>query len=278
MIYGVNLAGRRVSSPRVRGCSVPAEGAKTGKAVLPAYAGVFLAPHPSRVPSTCLPRVCGGVPSARAHIKKRKASSPRVRGCSLERLLAAGLRDRLPRVCGGVPSPYGLTPVMMLSSPRVRGCSRPRHRPRGPHERLPRVCGGVPQPVASYENTEMSSPRVRGCSFAADHAAREADVFPACAGVFLRSDSAKRPPSWSSSCTRGCSGPEAGEEALPVFLACAGVFPRRPMTACWRSSLPRICGSGHRASTSAPTSLCSAAISDFSTRRLPASTPGNCAS
>ncbi len=69
-------------SPQVRGCSLGFGVAFLMKRVFPAGAGVFPSPHRNIMGFYCVPRRCGGVPSASVNNVRGNSCSPQVRGCS----------------------------------------------------------------------------------------------------------------------------------------------------------------------------------------------------
>ncbi len=73
------------SSPRTRGCSHVGDVVLDAPGVFPAYAGVFRRPGARSTSRPSLPRVRGGVPPLRGLPPPGPRSSPRTRGCSLER-------------------------------------------------------------------------------------------------------------------------------------------------------------------------------------------------
>ncbi len=192
------------SSPRTRGCSRTACGARRPGPLFPAHAGVF--------------------PRSWLHQPIGIRSSPRTRGCSLgERVAGAaaalfpahagvfpptarccGSARTLPRARGGVPTPSLPPPVVLVSSPRTRGCSQceevphrsvrlfPAHagvfpghpRPQLGQGPLPRARGGVPYALMESIRPGRSSPRTRGCSPGTAVLRGGQALFPAHAGVF----------------------------------------------------------------------------------------------
>ena len=171
-----------------------------------------------------------------------------------------------PRVRGDVPSAQVLTKFVAEFSPRARGCSTftsamnpitkvfpacagmfpPHPTPTPLCRRFPRVRGDVPCSAKVRSHSAMFSPRARGCSGFLFSVDVDADVFPACAGMFPDNFSTP-PPSYRfprvrgdvpgvtdsvvdkikfSPRARGCSA--ARIRVLPgcgVFPACAGMFP-----------------------------------------------------
>ena len=185
---------RQTSSPRMRGCFPMTKPASLRKRVFPAHAGVFLFPPNclATLETESLPRACGGVSIAKAPKAAKPVSSPRMRGCFDygERVLSripvfpahAGVFPKLiarivgyaclPRACGGVSGDVLNAAPRFLSSPRMRGCFRFRIRMALIGLGLPRACGGV----STHANDRTTN----------------AGVFPAHAGVFLKSATSGR--------------------------------------------------------------------------------------
>ena len=90
---------------------------------------------------------------------------------------------RFPRVCGDVP----------VGSAHYAA------------RRFPRVCGDVPYSATDNGKNILFSPRVRGCSDTERNHHEIQDVFPACAGMFLMSESSGIPDQAFSPRVRGCS-------------------------------------------------------------------------
>ena len=203
--------------------------------VVPARAGVFLAPAP-RIPSAPgRPRPRGGVPASRPQEGTLFESSPPARGCSLLAAQQAdpylvvparagvfrcrGTRSRQhrgrPRPRGGVPRSDRPPTVSPRSSPPARGCSpdhdvcppcgdvvparagvfRSTPAPPAPRMRRPRPRGGVPEYRCGECRRTMSSPPARGCSSSREAPPKYAGVVPARAGVFRRARCAGAAPS-----------------------------------------------------------------------------------
>ena len=216
--------------PRERGCS-----------------GVSRAPGPARLsprergcsPGTLAlvdggrPRASGGVPTSASAWSTALSSSPRERGCSIERTLPdrwtnvvparagvfrcplfwpASVGSR-PRASGGVPRTTAARPETPPSSPRERGCSpeqpalacgpsvvpaRAGVFPSGSRQAIllrsrPRASGGVPADTVAALGEHQSSPRERGCSAGLGPVHRRAEVVPARAGVFPMVVSSRTP-------------------------------------------------------------------------------------
>jgi len=223
------------SSPPARGCSAACLQGFRADFVVPARAGVFLAPAP-RIPSAPgRPRPRGGVPASRPQEGTLFESSPPARGCSLLAAQQAdpylvvparagvfrcrGTRSRQhrgrPRPRGGVPRSDRPPTVSPRSSPPARGCSpdhdvcppcgdvvparagvfRSTPAPPAPRMRRPRPRGGVPEYRCGECRRTMSSPPARGCSSSREAPPKYAGVVPARAGVFRRARCAGAAPS-----------------------------------------------------------------------------------
>ena len=111
-----------------------------------------------------------------------------------------------------------------------------------PSNGLPRARGGVPSQNRPLHSRIRSSPRTRGCSRGAHTGGGLADVFPAHAGVFVKSFGYYLS-DWSSPRTRGCSlHPKLSRRGPFVFPAHAGVFPLDEARAGIGARLPRARG------------------------------------
>ena len=130
------------SSPRKRGCFLPAEALRSAEHVFPAQAGVF--PHPSarRVCRCSLPRASGGVSLAHRLRYQCLRSSPRKRGCFLVRVAHAHIDVVFPAQAGVFPA---------------HSCRKQ------PLRCLPRASGGVSSCCRRFLLGPRSSPRKRGC-------------------------------------------------------------------------------------------------------------------
>ena len=123
--------------------------------------------------------------------------------------------------------------------------------------------GDVPSTLWPGETTSSFSPRARGCSCRAGGLLFGVVVFPACAGMFLASWSARRfvgrfprvrgdvprcchtPYQYKqfSPRARGCSSPHQSPHApAHVFPACAGMFRKNPTKDCAWCRFPRVRG------------------------------------
>ena len=249
--HGVNLAGRRVSSPRARGCSLE-EGRRPAPGfVFPACAGVFLCAAQRAKKVASLPRVRGGVsglcnavvgvgmvfPACAGGVPFRSLicaalseSSPRVRGCS-EAASSCPCRFAVFPACAGVFRSDRTSGGPPSVFPACAGVF-PTFDTRRANLRFPRVCGGVPGKNITVLARQMSSPRVCGgvpTAPIAPHPSRVSS--PRVRGCFRR----PRPVDGLDRCLLCVRGgvpvrtPTASARS-PVFPACAGVF---------RSSLSR---------------------------------------
>ena len=128
---------------------------------------------------------------------------------------------------------------------------------------FPRVRGDVPASAGTVTDNSSFSPRARGCSPLSLASYHLQLVFPACAGMFLGS-SAKKNAGESfprvrgdvpriilvgcvgfpfSPRARGCSvNSYKNPEKMPVFPACAGMFPWAQYCADTRKGFPRVRG------------------------------------
>ena len=193
------------------------------------------------------------------------------------------VRAGFPRVRGDVPGTPRLIRLRAMFSPRARGCSYPvpapasalfvfpacagmfpmREGARKQKACFPRVRGDVPQRSWRTAHNPLFSPRARGCSGSSAANDSFSSVFPACAGMFLRTFSVAfgaggfprvrgdvpapatpgYPNGWFSPRARGCSPPwVTGGGAHHVFPACAGMF-LWGSAGCGRTpSFPRVRG------------------------------------
>ena len=212
------------------------------KHVFPACAGMFLYLMGKLGAQNGFPRVRGDVPSRGNNPITQHLFSPRARGCSVY------YRKRLRR-CAVFPACAG----MFLLGAAGRTAFR----------RFPRVRGDVPQGTNLATHQGAFSPRARGCSRGADGAILAADVFPACAGMFLTrgAEDTTRPgfprvrgdvPHPTSPQThvrefspraRGCSYTRPPRTASKlVFPACAGMFLSVMVSIVLPASFPRVRG------------------------------------
>ena len=214
------------SSPHSRGCFRCTIGCADHVQVFPAFAGVFLSLKSNSLVTFGLPRIRGGVSTSYNINSLTVKSSPHSRGCFHQ------LQHQLADV-EVFPAFAGV--FLALRSPQVSSCC------------LPRIRGGVSTILELDKEVEMSSPHSRGCFRRRHHCHRQPEVFPAFAGVFLRSlpsplVSVRLPrirggvsnelvieesKVESSPHSRGCF-PQLRKPAAPwqVFPAFAGVFPR----------------------------------------------------
>ena len=111
------------------------------------------------------PRARGAVPGVESAIVPLRMSSPRPRGCSMDRNW-----DRCQAEV--VPAPAGLFHEAATAS-RSRLCR-------------PRARGAVPRPLITNNHSSESSPRPRGCSRLDTDQVRAEYVVPAPAGLLPR--------------------------------------------------------------------------------------------
>ena len=136
------------------------------KAVFPAYAGMFRINLVQQNLCFRFPRIRGDVPLGKNGYQAYLPFSPHTRGCSSHLLIG--------RVCLGVfPAYAGM--FRRTGSPAVV-----------PHG-FPRIRGDVPHPTTWLNGGEWFSPHTRGCSGQNATADFPLGVFPAYAGMFLRS-------------------------------------------------------------------------------------------
>ena len=168
----------------------------------------------------------GDVPSSSRNGSNVCSFSPRARGCSALVVTNDVAEEVFPACAGMFP------PTLQLSWHRA--C-------------FPRVRGDVPQTRAPNATPNPFSPRARGCSGAGFASVPSRCVFPACAGMFLELAKWSRPRNCFprvrgdvpirnarrdidtkfSPRARGCSSfLQAFNPAVPVFPACAGMFPK----------------------------------------------------
>ena len=224
----------RKSSPRKRGCFRNRRHKTGHRTVFPAQAGVFpFLWHVDRL-SKSLPRASGGVSDPYRLLAWCEESSPRKRGCFLQRLYERDARGVFPAQAGVFPSATG---------------------PHTIKTRLPRASGGVSKPAHSAPHECGSSPRKRGCFQQAEAGTANDVVFPAQAGVF---------PTFKKYRPRGYGLPRASggvPDGTMVVRACCASSPRKrgcfqilPSAAEIRGGLPRASGG-----VSPPQSGCSLA-------------------
>jgi len=150
------------SSPRERGSSAVQPRGRSGRAVVPARAGVIRAPCSSSRWQRGRPRASGGHPRRRDARDGRSGSSPRERGSSLGRDLPRGRHAVVPARAG----------VIRLWA-----------RSRTWAWRRPRASGGHPRSLGISAEADRSSPRERGSSRLVGMADARSCVVPARAGV-----------------------------------------------------------------------------------------------
>ena len=213
-------------SPRARGCSVFYTRNVRNTNVFPACAGMFPNATAKKLFKRRFPRVRGDVPRVTSMPWGWVSFSPRARGCSRwpthRRLFlqvfpacagmfpvttaAMAAHGSFPRVRGDVPVLFSTTKNPPRFSPRARGCSLSPPPPwqrtavfpacagmfpfyfplPKTHPGFPRVRGDVPSTANNCSGCPWFSPRARGCSPATLRLDPPNNVFPACAGMFLR--------------------------------------------------------------------------------------------
>ena len=202
-IPGGDLEVRAGSSPRSRGCSDVVADRGVGAHVLPAQPGMLRSGPAPNWSVGCPPRAAGDAPSALKSARKDYPSSPRSRGCSVER----GGKDRLDRVLPAqpgmlrtatMPVPRRSSPPRAAgdapSSPQCRRCSptvlpaqpgmlRPATAHPGCSWCPPRAAGDAPVVQHRLHQVRRSSPRSRGCSGVLAVPGRADRVLPAQPGM-----------------------------------------------------------------------------------------------
>ena len=168
---------------------------------------MFLAARAAEVAQTRFPRVRGDVPRANRKRRQRAKFSPRARGCSRFMYLVsywatvfpacAGMfrvlplrspnHDRFPRVRGDVPAVEQQGVTRGLVFPACAGMFLGVVVDPVGWVGFPRVRGDVPLPGGGEIAWWWFSPRARGCSVSLGPQTFVLSVFPACAGMFLRS-------------------------------------------------------------------------------------------
>ena len=154
-----------LSSPRSRGCFYMLINQCVCERVFPAFAGVFLRASNARSDEKGLPRIRGGVSGRSSESLERRRSSPHSRGCFHVPAGKCTIHAVFPAFAG----------VFLVLT-----CQIPMRR------RLPRIRGGVSKDYAGKKARLRSSPHSRGCFFSSGLLLRSELVFPAFAGVFLR--------------------------------------------------------------------------------------------
>ena len=153
------------SSPHTRGCFQTPCTVLPGHKVFPAYAGVFLYRGDVKGKRGSLPRIRGGVSLLAELCGDLYWSSPHTRGC-----FAYHAEKFLRRVV--FPAYAGVFRHDNQSMRRESG--------------LPRIRGGVSIPHGFLRKITESSPHTRGCFLPRSSATALSAVFPAYAGVFLK--------------------------------------------------------------------------------------------
>ena len=152
-------------SPRARGCSSNTTATASHAHVFPACAGMFRNAPYGRQKGKSFPRVRGDVPTRADGQIAITTFSPRARGCSCYPKIRSSSRNVFP-ACAGMFRGFTCTLISKSSFPRVRG--------------------DVPQINNNINCKKQFSPRARGCSGVQRHHWASRRVFPACAGMFLR--------------------------------------------------------------------------------------------
>ena len=155
----------RSFSPRARGCSPDDASTIVVGSVFPACAGMFPETHDGEMGRRRFPRVRGDVPRVSNPLSNFTRFSPRARGCST-------FTSAMNPITKVFPACAGMFPPHPTPTPLCR--------------RFPRVRGDVPCSAKVRSHSAMFSPRARGCSGFLFSVDVDADVFPACAGMFLQ--------------------------------------------------------------------------------------------
>ena len=191
-------------SPRARGCSRFDETLDRFDGVFPACAGMFPTPKVRRLGGSSFPRVRGDVPMCVTSSDQGAPFSPRARGCSMFDPFMKGWEKVFPACAGMFLIMRIRLKIGIWFSPRARGCSSSAHKTlRGKQvfpacagmfrtkpawvearSRFPRVRGDVPRGCPVEDKGHTFSPRARGCSSLMDFTRLDMPVFPACAGMF----------------------------------------------------------------------------------------------
>ena len=261
------------SSPRERGCFRNGQHGPMPCGVLPARAGVLPTLRHIMATARSPPRASGGASRVCARPQGLHASSPRERGCFLQRDVSrshshvlparAGvlpsmaqwpsLKSGPPRASGGASWHEPDQQEVGASSPRERGCFRhyrrwtrqfpvlPARAGVLPPSKLnvaslsspPRASGGASWFVAGIMSSNVSSPRERGCFLLGGMGSASQGVLPARAGVLPLGVPSPLRGRWSSPRERGCYPCTAGTGPA------ADVLPARagvlPVGCSWRA-------------------------------------------
>ena len=153
-------------SPHTRGCSAGEAREERRKKVFPAYAGMFLAADINASTAQGFPRIRGDVPLRTTIFQSQRWFSPHTRGCSY---LSSGILTR--------------SEVFPAYAGMFRSKSMPHQAP----PRFPRIRGDVPRGLRTLKRTHWFSPHTRGCSHGNANMLTTPLVFPAYAGMFLKS-------------------------------------------------------------------------------------------
>ena len=169
------------SSPHARGSSGGGDDDDAVGSVVPARAGVFPAPTPSRSATRRRPRTRGGLPVGEVLDLAAAESSPHARGSSLfdGRQTCSYL---VVPARAGVFLRYGLRRGTRRRHPRTRGVFRPPAQAGRFPEGCPRTRGGLPGRAPGCGPGGASSPHTRGLPPAASSRLRNTPTSPARAG------------------------------------------------------------------------------------------------
>ena len=114
----------------------------------------------------CFPRIRGDVPASAAEVSAVEGFSPHTRGCSPVKKALVRQQQVFPAYAG----------MFRRRAPGRLG-----------RQGFPRIRGDVPVHPPAQRGSIAFSPHTRGCSFTADIELGAAVVFPAYAGMFLKS-------------------------------------------------------------------------------------------
>ena len=211
-------------SPRLWGCSVHDGDGARDLALFPTPVGMFRRASPSLNARSSFPHACGDVPASRAPGPPGSRFSPRLWGCSVQRVEEARadflfptpvgmfrclarsltLPVPFPHACGDVPAGPENRPRMQAFSPRLWGCSeslrfinpenclfptpvgmfRRPARPSRPPAAFPHACGDVPEETCQPRAHAIFSPRLWGCSGVRCATENLRRLFPTPVGMF----------------------------------------------------------------------------------------------
>ncbi len=149
-------------SPRMRGCTGRVLRAECLLALFPAHAGMHRARTIARCLASTVPRACGDAPALTPSIARTQGCSPRMRGCT-------GPEDQAGDLAGLFPAHAGM--------------HRPASSSPAASTAVPRACGDAPRSLDRLHGVHPCSPRMRGCTDMVDADLRDAQLFPAHAGM-----------------------------------------------------------------------------------------------